>query len=219
MAQKKWQTDCEQKNKVALPSLQCKFSNSNQVLGYLGKPLLTFVSDKAGPVNQIFIYLFQCFLIVFIKPDLWNRKGNMRERANQARSSLSVPGPMRVALKCRDGLCSIHFCFWPMVTTVVPESYPLPETPREGCTLYDLHVQVALPWGELNSVVIIYRETGNILLETVVWVRTFLFFNGSILTICQGTGRPVAQTCQTIFISAKALSLGSYFVRTKLFVS
>lgn len=38
---------------------------------------------------------------------------------------------------------------------------------------------------------------------------TLLFFDSGILTVCQGTGRPVTQASQAVLISAKALCLGS----------
>lgn len=61
-----------QRNKFPL-SLQCKFSNSSQILGDLGESLLTFVLSEMGPVSQVFICLLQCFFIIFMKPDLLSK--------------------------------------------------------------------------------------------------------------------------------------------------
>ena len=51
------------------------------------------------------------------------------------------------------------FCSWSMVVMILcPKSYPFPETPRESCSFYNLHIQVALSC-RINSFIIIYGET------------------------------------------------------------
>ena len=47
-----------------VPSLECEFSDADQVLCDLGEALFTFMSDEPGPVEQIFVYHVQSLLVV-----------------------------------------------------------------------------------------------------------------------------------------------------------
>lgn len=47
-----------------LLSLQRQLPDADEVLRDLSKSLLAFVSDEPRPVDEVLVYLFQCFLIV-----------------------------------------------------------------------------------------------------------------------------------------------------------
>lgn len=56
------------------PPLQNQFAHADQVLGDLGEALLAFVSQEAGPVNQVLVDLLQSFLVVLTEFHLQNKR-------------------------------------------------------------------------------------------------------------------------------------------------
>lgn len=102
------------------------------------------------------------------------------------------------------------------IVILCSESYPFPETSRKGCSLYNLHVQVALscrrkgiPSDYLEGPKSMLWELWSSSHGTWNWGVTFLFFDRGILTVRQGTRWPVAQSGQAVFISAEALCFRS----------